>query len=112
MTAEPKETKASAPRRQKKLEPRKLTKYFCPECSTGNKRKYLYNVGRDGRDTCFRVWHLEWNTGNDIPRELVRNHKMRDRAPPTKPGKKRRCRQRQSGDQQSVGSDGSGEEGK
>ncbi|ETI43949.1 hypothetical protein F442_11180 [Phytophthora nicotianae P10297] len=97
MTAEPKETKASAPRRQKKR---------------ASKTKYLYNVGRDGRDTCFRVWHLEWNTGNDIPRELVRNHKMRDRAPPTKPGKKRRCRQRQSGDQQSVGSDGSGEEGK
>ncbi|ETM98076.1 hypothetical protein PPTG_19824, partial [Phytophthora nicotianae INRA-310] len=66
-----------------------------------NKANYLCNVGRD---TCFRVWHLEWNNGNDIPRELVRNHKMRDRAP-IKPGKKRRRRQRLSGDQPSVGSD-------
>ncbi|ETM50208.1 hypothetical protein L914_05712 [Phytophthora nicotianae] len=131
ITAEPKETKTSAPQRQKKrhqleenpdaaegeqgvkkrhrsLEPRKFTKYFCPECSTGNKRNYLCNVGRD---TCFRVWHLEWNNGNDIPRELVRNHKMRDRAP-IKPGKKRRRRQRLSGDQPSVGSDGIEEGGK
>ncbi|ETP20372.1 hypothetical protein F441_05892 [Phytophthora nicotianae CJ01A1] len=125
ITAEPKETKTSAPQRQKKrhqLEENpdaaegeqgvkkrhRSCKYFCPECSTGNKRNYLCNVGRD---TCFRVWHLEWNNGNDIPRELVRNHKMRDRAP-IKPGKKRRRRQRLSGDQPSVGSDGIEEGGK
>ncbi|ETL43882.1 hypothetical protein L916_05707 [Phytophthora nicotianae] len=79
-----------------------------PDAITAEPNNYLCNVGRD---TCFRVWHLEWNNGSDIPRELVRNHKMRDRAP-IKPGKKRRRRQRLSGDQPSVGSDGIEEGGK
>ncbi|KAG2815348.1 hypothetical protein PC112_g13912 [Phytophthora cactorum] len=68
-----------------KVKPRKFTKYFCPECSSGNKR--------DGRDTCHRVWHLEWNNGNDIPRELLQSHKTRDRP-------------RESGGQPTAGSDG------
>ncbi|KAG3236215.1 hypothetical protein PI124_g18778 [Phytophthora idaei] len=89
-----------------KVKPRKFTKYFCPECSSGNKRKYLCNVGRDGRDTCFRVWHLEWNNGNDIPRELLQSHKTRDRPPSARPGKKRRRRPRESGDLPTAGSDG------
>ncbi|KAG3236701.1 hypothetical protein PI124_g18294 [Phytophthora idaei] len=89
-----------------KVKPRKFTKYFCLECSSGNKRKYLCNVGRDGRDTCFRVWHLEWNNGNDIPRELLQSHKTRDRPPSARPGKKRRRRPRESGDQPTAGSDG------
>ncbi|KAG3237778.1 hypothetical protein PI124_g17242 [Phytophthora idaei] len=68
--------------------------------------KYLCNVGRDGRDTCFRVWHLEWNNGNDTPRELLQSHKTRDRPPSARPGKKRRRRPRESGDQPTAGSDG------
>ncbi|KAG3230545.1 hypothetical protein PI124_g24357 [Phytophthora idaei] len=88
------------------VKPHKFTKYFCPECSSGNKRKYLCNVGRDGRDTCFRVWHLEWSNGDDIPRELLQSHKTRDRPPSARPGKKRRRRPRESGDQPTAGSDG------
>ncbi|KAG4044940.1 hypothetical protein PC123_g19629 [Phytophthora cactorum] len=89
-----------------KVKPRKFTKYFCPECSSGNKRKYLCNVGRDGRDTCFRVWHLEWNNGNGITRELLQSYKTRDRPPSARPGKKQRRRPRESGDQPTAGSDG------
>ncbi|KAG3252036.1 hypothetical protein PI124_g3355 [Phytophthora idaei] len=85
------------------VKPRKFTKYFYPDCSSGNKRKYLCNVGRD---TCFRVWHLEWNNGNDIPRELLQRNKTRDRPPSARPGKKRRRRPRESGDQPTAGSDG------
>ncbi|KAG3148311.1 hypothetical protein PC128_g23629 [Phytophthora cactorum] len=89
-----------------KVKPRKFTKYYCPDCSSGYNRKYLCNVGRDGRDTCFRFWYLEWNNGNDIPRELLQRNKTRDRPPSARLGKKRRGRPRESGDQPTAGSDG------
>ncbi|KAE8956798.1 hypothetical protein PR002_g31363 [Phytophthora rubi] len=74
-----------------KVKPRKFTKYFCPECSAGNKRKYMCNVVREGRaKTCFQIWHADWNNGNDIPRHILQDHKVRDRPPPSHPGKKRR----------------------
>ncbi|POM70029.1 Hypothetical protein PHPALM_13614, partial [Phytophthora palmivora] len=69
-----------------KSKPRKFTKYFCPECSSGNKRL----------DTCFTIWHNEWNNGNDIPQLLLQEHKTRDRPPASRPGKKRRHRQQQN----------------
>ncbi|POM76703.1 Hypothetical protein PHPALM_6025 [Phytophthora palmivora] len=69
----------------------KFTKYFCPGCSKRDRRKYLCNVPREGRsDTCFTVWHTTWNNGNDIPAELLRGHKARERPPASRPGKKRR----------------------
>ncbi|KAG6613255.1 uncharacterized protein IUM83_16955 [Phytophthora cinnamomi] len=41
-----------------KVNPRKYTKYFCPECTIGNRRKYICNVVREGRqNTCFHIWH-------------------------------------------------------
>ncbi|KAE9346391.1 hypothetical protein PR003_g7452, partial [Phytophthora rubi] len=71
--------------------PRKFTKYFCPECSSGNRREYLCNVVREGREkTCFQIWHQDWSNGNDIPRLVLQDHKVRDRAPPSRPNKKRR----------------------
>ncbi|KAE9347497.1 hypothetical protein PF008_g7788 [Phytophthora fragariae] len=74
-----------------KVKPRKFTKYFCPECSSGKRRKYLCNVVREGREkTCFQIWHQDWSNGNDIPRLLLQDHKVRDRAPPSRPNKKRR----------------------
>ncbi|KAE8965895.1 hypothetical protein PR001_g28583 [Phytophthora rubi] len=101
-----------------KVKPRKFTKYFCPECSTGNRRKYVCNVVREGRQkTCFQIWHAEWGNGNDIPRQLLQEHKVRDRRPPTHPGKKRRrCTHARSeavselGDATGAGDGGSGEE--
>ncbi|POM67412.1 Hypothetical protein PHPALM_16597 [Phytophthora palmivora] len=64
------------------------------KCSSGNKRKYLCNVRRDGRlDTCFTIWHNEWDNGNDIPQLLLQEHKTRDRPLASRPGKKRRHRQ-------------------
>ncbi|POM73266.1 Hypothetical protein PHPALM_9902 [Phytophthora palmivora] len=38
------------------------------------KVKYLCNVGRDGRDTCFRIWHIEWKNGSEIPPSLIEGH--------------------------------------
>ncbi|POM80761.1 Hypothetical protein PHPALM_1360 [Phytophthora palmivora] len=74
-----------------KMQPRKFTKYFCPECSTGNRRTYLCNVAREGKDkTCFQIWHADWSDGNDVPRVLLQEHKIRNRPPPSRPGKKRR----------------------
>ncbi|KAE9018358.1 hypothetical protein PF011_g6304 [Phytophthora fragariae] len=71
--------------------PRKFTKYFCPECSSGNRREYLCNVVREGREkTCFQIWHQDWSNGNDILRLVLQDHKVRDRAPPSRPNKKRR----------------------
>lgn len=76
-----------------KVKPRKYTKYFCPGCSTGNRRKSMCNVAREGRaKTCFHVWHTDWNNGNDIPQRLLMDHKVRDRPPSRHPGKKRRRR--------------------
>ncbi|EGZ05447.1 hypothetical protein PHYSODRAFT_534181, partial [Phytophthora sojae] len=73
------------------VKPRKFTKYFCPECSAGNKRKYLCNVVREGRaKTCFQIWYADWDNGNDTPRHLLQEHKVRGRPPPSRPGKKRR----------------------
>ncbi|KAJ8564168.1 hypothetical protein ON010_g7179 [Phytophthora cinnamomi] len=74
-----------------KVQPRKFTKYFCPEL------KYLCNVGREGRDTCFRIWHIEWKNGNAIPPMLLDAHKTLERPPPSRPGKKRRHRAQESG---------------
>ncbi|ETL47635.1 hypothetical protein L916_02633 [Phytophthora nicotianae] len=87
-----------------KVHPRKFTKYYCPECSNGNRRKYLCNVGRDGRDTCFRIWHIEWKNGNEIP-HLPLAHKTRERPPASRPGKKRR-RNLQGEDDGSANKDG------
>ncbi|POM58893.1 LOW QUALITY PROTEIN: Hypothetical protein PHPALM_36399 [Phytophthora palmivora] len=74
-----------------KMKPRKFTKYFCPEFSTGNRRTYLSNVAREGKDkTCFQIWHADWSDGNDVPCVLLQEHKIRNRPPPSRPGKKRR----------------------
>ncbi|KAE9047241.1 hypothetical protein PR003_g1172 [Phytophthora rubi] len=75
-----------------KSKPRKYTKYFCPECSTGSRRKYFCNVARGREKTCFAIWHNDWKNGNDIPRSLLQEHKLRDRPPAARPGKKRRRR--------------------
>ncbi|KAI9998359.1 hypothetical protein PInf_002746 [Phytophthora infestans] len=62
-----------------KVKPRKYTKYFCPGCSAGNRRKYMCNVAREGRaKTCLH--------------RLLMDHKVRDRPPSRHPGKKRRRR--------------------
>jgi hypothetical protein len=54
--------------------------------------KYLCNVVREGREkTCFQIWHQDWSNGNAILRLLLQDHKVRDRAPPSRPNKKRRC---------------------
>ncbi|OWZ03349.1 hypothetical protein PHMEG_00024937, partial [Phytophthora megakarya] len=56
-----------------KVKLRNFTNYYSPGCSNGNKvvwpstRKYLCNVRRDGRDTCFRVWYPEWKNGEEMP---------------------------------------------
>ncbi|KAE9271849.1 hypothetical protein PR003_g30388, partial [Phytophthora rubi] len=76
-----------------KMQPRKYTKYFCPECSTGNRRTYLCNVVREGKEkTCYQIWHDDWDSGNTILRHLLQEHKIRNRPPPSRPGKKRRRR--------------------
>ncbi|OWZ02925.1 hypothetical protein PHMEG_00025432 [Phytophthora megakarya] len=76
-----------------KVKLRKFTKYYRPECSIGNKRKYLCNVELEGAaSTCFRIWHAVWNNGNDIPAGLLDGHKTRERPPASSPGKKRRRR--------------------
>ncbi|OWZ01735.1 hypothetical protein PHMEG_00026818 [Phytophthora megakarya] len=52
------------------------------------------NIRRDGRmDTCFTIWHSDWNNGNDIPQLLLQEHKTRDRPPESRPGKNRARRQ-------------------
>ncbi|GMF29580.1 unnamed protein product [Phytophthora fragariaefolia] len=66
-------------------------------------RKYLCNVVREGRDTCFCIWHIEWKIGNEIPPMLLDGHKTRKRPPASRPGKKRRCRA-----EESRGGDGDG----
>ncbi|KAE8969112.1 hypothetical protein PF005_g30440 [Phytophthora fragariae] len=35
------------------------------------------------------IWHTDWSSGNDIPRALLQEHKIRNRPPPSRPGKKR-----------------------
>ncbi|KAE9003572.1 hypothetical protein PR002_g17295 [Phytophthora rubi] len=35
------------------------------------------------------IWHADWSSGNDIPRALLQEHKIRNRPPPSHPGKKR-----------------------
>ncbi|KAG1689162.1 hypothetical protein DVH05_002800 [Phytophthora capsici] len=55
-------------------------------------RKYFCNVARGREKTCFAIWHEDWSNGNDIPRSLLQEHKLRDRPPATRPGKKRRLR--------------------
>ncbi|KAJ8542466.1 hypothetical protein ON010_g12347 [Phytophthora cinnamomi] len=76
-----------------KVKPRTFTKYFCPEWSNGNKRKYLCNVAREGREKkCFSIWHNDWGNGMDIPRLLLEDHKLRNRPHLSHPGKKRRRR--------------------
>ncbi|OWZ18691.1 LOW QUALITY PROTEIN: hypothetical protein PHMEG_0007188 [Phytophthora megakarya] len=88
-----------------KVKPRKFTKYYCPECSIGNKR-CLCNVEREGRaSTCFRIWHAEWNNGNDIPA----GHKTCGRPPTSRPGKKRR-RRREAGAESDGGEGNVGDE--
>ncbi|KAG2881885.1 hypothetical protein PC114_g21337 [Phytophthora cactorum] len=52
----------------------KPRKYTNPECSSGNRRY---------------IWHEDWKNGNDIPRTLLLEHKLRNRPPPAHPGKKR-----------------------
>ncbi|KAE9259531.1 hypothetical protein PF008_g33339, partial [Phytophthora fragariae] len=89
-----------------KVQPRKYTKYFCPECSTGNRRTYLCNVVREGKEkTCFHIWHDEWSNGNAIPRRL-QDHKIRNRPPASRPGKKRRRRTVEGAAGESEGSGG------
>ncbi|OWZ14933.1 hypothetical protein PHMEG_00011508 [Phytophthora megakarya] len=76
-----------------KVKPRKFAKYYHPECSIGNKRKYLCNVELEGRAcTCFRIRHAVWNNGNDIPTGLLDDHERREHPPASRPGKKRRRR--------------------
>ncbi|KAE9036392.1 hypothetical protein PR002_g7113 [Phytophthora rubi] len=76
-----------------KMQQRKYTKYFCPEFSTGNRRTYLCNVVREGKEkTCYQIWHDDWDSGNTILRYLLQEHKIRNRPPPSRPGKKRRRR--------------------
>ncbi|POM68919.1 Hypothetical protein PHPALM_14858 [Phytophthora palmivora] len=74
-----------------RFEAKEIHQVFCPECSTGNRRTYLCNVAREGKDkTCFQIWHAEWSDGNDVQRVLLQEHKIRNRPPPSRLGKKRR----------------------
>ncbi|KAE9017645.1 hypothetical protein PF005_g13199 [Phytophthora fragariae] len=38
------------------------------------------------------IWHNDWSNGENIPRLLLDEPKLRNRPPPSRPGKKRRCR--------------------
>ncbi|KAE9019498.1 hypothetical protein PR001_g13862 [Phytophthora rubi] len=80
-----------------KVKPRKFTKYYCPECSTGNRRE----------KTCFQIWHEDWSNGNDIPRTLLMEHKIRMRPPSDRPGKKRKRATRGGGVQEDDNDDDS-----
>ncbi|EEY55257.1 uncharacterized protein PITG_09172 [Phytophthora infestans T30-4] len=71
----------------------------------------LYNVGREGRDTCFHILHLEWNNEGNIPGTLLEGHKTRERPPATRPGKKRRRRAQGSTTANAGGDDNSGGDG-
>jgi hypothetical protein len=52
--------------------------------------KYLCNVARGGKEKAFfQIWHDDWSNGNAIPRSL-QDHKIRNRPPSSRPGKKRR----------------------
>ncbi|KAG2819429.1 hypothetical protein PC129_g7661 [Phytophthora cactorum] len=54
---------------------------------------YMCNVPREGStETCFQIWHADWNNGNKIPRELEQEQKSRNCPPVSRPGKKRRRR--------------------
>ncbi|KAG3179062.1 hypothetical protein PC128_g16099 [Phytophthora cactorum] len=54
---------------------------------------YMCNVPREGStETCFQIWHADWNNGNKIPRELEQEQKSRNCPPASRPGKKRRRR--------------------
>ncbi|KAI9979906.1 hypothetical protein PInf_027537 [Phytophthora infestans] len=62
--------------------------------------------------TCFSIWHADWNNGNDIPRDLLQEHRTRERPPASRPGKKRRRRQQvgESGASAGAGAGESSEE--
>ncbi|KAG2801028.1 hypothetical protein PC116_g4378 [Phytophthora cactorum] len=52
--------------------------------------KYLCSIARaPSKKTRFEIWHKDWENGNDIPRSLLLEHKLRTRPPPAHPGKKR-----------------------
>jgi hypothetical protein len=69
--------------------------------------KYLGNVARGGKEkTCFQIWHDDWSNGKAIPRN-PQDHKIRNRPPSSRPGKKRR---RQDVKDASVESEGGGAE--
>ncbi|KAE8902087.1 hypothetical protein PF003_g14235 [Phytophthora fragariae] len=54
---------------------------------------YLCNVVGEGKEkTCYQIWHDDWDSGNTILRHLLQEHKIRNRPPPSRPGKKRRRR--------------------
>ncbi|POM80586.1 Hypothetical protein PHPALM_1556 [Phytophthora palmivora] len=38
----------------------------------------------------IEIWHADWSDGNDVPRVLLQEHKIRNQPPPSRPGKKRR----------------------
>ncbi|KAE8954111.1 hypothetical protein PF005_g33318 [Phytophthora fragariae] len=61
---------------------------------------------REGKEkTCFHIWHDEWSNGNAIPRRL-QDHKIRNRPPASRPGKKRRRRTVEGAAGESEGSGG------
>jgi hypothetical protein len=71
-------------------------------------RKYFCNVARGRDKTCFAIWHSDWNNGNDIPRSLLQEHKLRDRPPAAHPGKKRRRRSASERDEENDDEDSDG----
>ncbi|KAG3071622.1 hypothetical protein PI124_g21950 [Phytophthora idaei] len=72
----------------------------------------MCNAVREGREcTCFQIWHLDWNNGNDIHRRLEQEHTVRERGTAQRPGKKRRRRVQAAGsDAPMAASGGSGSE--
>ncbi|KAE9294284.1 hypothetical protein PF001_g17853 [Phytophthora fragariae] len=64
-----------------KVNPRKFTSTFAQSALRA------IDEGRD--KTCFQIWHADWSSGNDIPRALLQELKIRNRPPPSRPGKKR-----------------------
>ncbi|KAE9007207.1 hypothetical protein PF005_g23769 [Phytophthora fragariae] len=34
------------------------------------------------------IWHADWSSGNDIPRALLQEHKIRNRPPPSRPDRR------------------------
>eukprot|EP00644_Phytophthora_capsici_P009847 jgi/Phyca11/119531/e_gw1.39.394.1 len=55
-------------------------------------RKHFCNVARGRDESCFAIWHDDWNNGNGIPSNLLQEHKLRDHRPAGRPGKKHRRR--------------------